>query len=123
VDFNSSEETTEVREKAAQEVEMVPPDPVGEAMEVDRMKTWVAEEYLNQASGRRISVEDGLDVSLQTAEQLSLQLMVPFRALTELLLGRFRFGDLIQIYDQLVDIDTMNHGALFDIFETSGRAA
>ena len=86
VDFNSSEETAEVREKAAQKVEMVPPDPVGEAMEVDRMKTWVAEEYLNQASGRRISVEDGSDVSLQTAEQLSLQRMVPFRAVTELLL-------------------------------------
>jgi hypothetical protein len=69
VDFDPGEETAEVGEKAAQKVETVPPQPVGEAMKPDRMKTWVAKEYLDQASGRRIPVEDGSDVSLQTAEQ------------------------------------------------------
>jgi hypothetical protein len=48
--------------QAAEKVEIMCPQPVGDAMEPDRMQTGVTEDDLQHATRRRIPVKDGFDI-------------------------------------------------------------
>jgi len=89
MDLDSGEKPGEVREETGEEIETVPPEPMGEAVKRNGMEAGIAEEHLEDRSRSWISIEGGLDIRPQAAKQAVLPMKVPRRILRGLALRPF----------------------------------
>jgi hypothetical protein len=66
-----------VGDEARQPAQAAPPQPVGAAMQHQRVQPRVTRDHLPLAAGGRVAVEDALDVGAQAAEHGVLGLFGP----------------------------------------------
>src|SRR6185369_15133254 len=62
MDFDTGQETADMRGKAAEEEELVDPEPVGDTIEPKRMQAGIAKYDLQHISGGRIAFKNRVDV-------------------------------------------------------------
>jgi hypothetical protein len=64
VDLDSRQKAGYVREETREKRETALPEPMGKTMKIEGMKSRIAEKRFYEASGRWISIEDRLNISL-----------------------------------------------------------
>jgi len=58
MDLDPREKSGNMREKAGEEMEVTFPEPMGESVKIEGMKTRIAEENFEYTAGRRVSIKN-----------------------------------------------------------------
>jgi hypothetical protein len=72
MDFNACEESADVRDEPAGRAQAMSPQPVRGAMEVQGVKARIAQQDLDDAPGRRVSIESRPDIPSDGVEHTRL---------------------------------------------------
>jgi len=68
MDLDAREPATEMRREATEPAQLLPPEPMRQTMDPDRMQPRIAGENLPFRARRSVALEDAGDVALQSRE-------------------------------------------------------